>query len=152
MNLRLFSIQNGAELLELSLSSHVRPSPPTVVLLLRSSPSSSLAPLCWLHSGESILSISPSFPPLNRATPPPPKSAGAKLLPMPFRPHLSLLLLTSSVPGCASTGNTLCCRRRHVSATGGPAPRSLSLLSLSAANRRGEERRREEGGGEEKEK
>uniref|UniRef100_A0A0E0G634 Uncharacterized protein n=1 Tax=Oryza nivara TaxID=4536 RepID=A0A0E0G634_ORYNI len=58
-----------AELFELSLSFsvslsiHVRPSPPPADLLLYSSPSSFFSPLASPHSGDSIFSLSPPLPP-----------------------------------------------------------------------------------------
>uniref|UniRef100_A0A0E0AZ88 Uncharacterized protein n=1 Tax=Oryza glumipatula TaxID=40148 RepID=A0A0E0AZ88_9ORYZ len=90
----------------------------------------------------------------HKSPPPPSMSAGAELLPAPFRPSPSLPLLSTTLPGCALLGNTLR-RQRHCSPSTGaltlyPSPSPPSLLLLDLEKKKPKERRKKEEGETEK--
>ncbi|BAF05015.1 uncharacterized protein [Oryza sativa Japonica Group] len=69
----------------------------------------------------------------------PPKPAGAELLLPLFQPSSFPPMLSTDLPGCAASGNTLGRRRRGRSTTEAPAPCPFSsLLLLGRRNRRKE--------------
>uniref|UniRef100_A0A0E0FYN8 Uncharacterized protein n=1 Tax=Oryza nivara TaxID=4536 RepID=A0A0E0FYN8_ORYNI len=83
-----------------------------------------LAPLRRIHFAHL-----PFLFPLNQATTTPLFTTGDKLFYSPFRPHPSSSLPSTTLPGCASLGNTNLRRRRSLPATGAPPPHSASPLS-----------------------